>query len=72
MFQNVIARVLIGCALAAVAVAASAQSWKPDRPVEFISGSAAGNSVDRMLRSRGVRPERPKRPVRPVARGFAR
>jgi len=51
VFQKVIARGLIGCAHAAVAVAASAQSWKPDRPVEFISGSAAGNSVDRMLRT---------------------
>ena len=51
MFKKVIAHVLIGCALAAVAVAASAQSWKPDRPVEFISGSAAGNSVDIMLRT---------------------
>ncbi len=31
--------------------AAPAQAWKPDRPVEFISGSAAGNSIDIMLRS---------------------
>ena len=30
---------------------AAAQAWKPDRPVEFISGSAAGNSVDIMLRT---------------------
>ncbi len=39
-------------ALAAAPVAASAQSaWKPERPIELISGSAAGNSVDIMLRT---------------------
>lgn len=37
--------------LVAMPCAALAQgAWKPDRPVELISGSAAGNSVDRMLR----------------------
>lgn len=30
---------------------ATAQAWKPERPVELISGSAAGNSIDIMLRS---------------------
>jgi putative tricarboxylic transport membrane protein len=31
-------------------LAASAQAWKPQRPVELIVGSAAGNSNDLMLR----------------------
>jgi putative tricarboxylic transport membrane protein len=40
------------CVLALSSVAAHAQpAWKPDRPVEIILGSAAGNSVDRMARS---------------------
>lgn len=39
------------CALALVSGAAYAQApWKPDRPVELIVGSAAGNSNDLMLR----------------------
>lgn len=37
--------------LLAAPATAPAQAWKPDRPVELISGSAAGNSVDRMLRT---------------------
>ena len=36
-------------AFASVAALAQA-SWKPDRPVELIVGSAAGNSNDLMLR----------------------
>lgn len=44
--QLVVSIVLLGAA-----VAAPAQAWKPDRPVELISGSAAGNSVDIMLRT---------------------
>ena len=46
-----IPRFLLALALAAAAGTAPGQPWKPDRPVEFISGSAAGNSVDIMLRS---------------------
>ena len=37
--------------LAVPAVALAQAAWKPDRPIEFISGSAAGNSVDIMLRT---------------------
>jgi putative tricarboxylic transport membrane protein len=44
--QLVVSIVLLG-----IAAAAPAQAWKPDRPVELISGSAAGNSVDIMLRT---------------------
>ena len=45
-------RCALALALAAAPAAALAQAaWKPDRPIELISGSAAGNSVDRMLRT---------------------
>lgn len=37
--------------LAAPAAALAQGAWKPDRPIELISGSAAGNSVDIMLRT---------------------
>ena len=43
----------ITCALAALLgpSAAPAQApWKPDKPVEIVLGSAAGNSIDRMAR----------------------
>ncbi len=49
-FPRAIASVLVTASLIAAGPAA-AQTWKPDRPVEFISGSAAGNSVDIMLRT---------------------
>jgi len=44
------------CALAIALIAAPGAvlgqgAWKPDRPVELISGSAAGNSIDIMLRT---------------------
>ena len=37
--------------LAAPGLARAQGAWKPDRPVELISGSAAGNSIDIMLRT---------------------
>lgn len=45
--------IVAACAVAATAVpgAALAQTaWKPERAVEIITGSAAGNSIDRMAR----------------------
>jgi putative tricarboxylic transport membrane protein len=37
--------------LAVGSTAFAQQAWKPERPVEIILGSAAGNSVDRMART---------------------
>lgn len=37
--------------LAASCAALAQSAWKPERPVELISGSAAGNSIDIMLRT---------------------
>ena len=51
MTPHRVSRFVLAIALLAAAGAAPAQPWKPDRPVEFISGSAAGNSVDIMLRT---------------------
>lgn len=42
---------VLALALSAPAAAHAQGAWKPDRPVELISGSAAGNSIDIMLRS---------------------
>ncbi len=46
----------VACAFAVALLAAPGAvlgqaAWKPDRPVELISGSAAGNSIDIMLRT---------------------
>ena len=51
-----ISKRLSGAALVCTALALSStvcaqQTWKPERPVEIILGSAAGNSVDRMART---------------------
>ena len=47
-----IIRPALALALAAAPAVAPAQgTWKPERPIELISGSAAGNSVDIMLRT---------------------
>jgi putative tricarboxylic transport membrane protein len=44
-------RFLCALLLTMAAAAVQAQAWKPERPVELISGSAAGNSIDIMLRT---------------------
>src|ERR1044072_5746651 len=42
---------LVCTVLALSSTAFAQQTWKPERPVEIILGSAAGNSVDRMART---------------------
>jgi putative tricarboxylic transport membrane protein len=41
----------LACAALALAMSAHAQSWKPERNVEIISGTAAGGAVDRANRT---------------------
>lgn len=43
-------RAAFTAALCVLSTTLAAQTWKPERPVEIITGSAAGNSIDRMAR----------------------
>jgi putative tricarboxylic transport membrane protein len=50
-FRSVSGPVVAVALLAAPGAVMGQGAWKPDRPVELISGSAAGNSIDIMLRT---------------------
>ncbi len=48
--KTISASLAAGAVLAAVAVGAPAQEWKPDKPVELIATNAPGGGSDRILR----------------------